>query len=222
MIVAVHRFAIGAAAAVRDPYSGAGAHHRFERGNQAAGRMLDFDPAVGCVLMNVGFAVRKNDDFLSMQMPVQSLFQAFRRPLSGSVFPIIGHASDQFAHVAENGLKFPALLPATAQQAAQFQAPVVTRSFGHEHRDAKSHDGQNAKDHDQEGPRRSLPPFDIAQVMHQDRESQLLSLGRDRHRTHMNAAGGQRRDSAPLVELLVRIARARHRRCGLEARPPNN
>ena len=107
---------------------------------------------------------------------------------------------DQLAHVAENGLKFPALLPSAAKQAAQFQAPVVARPFGHEHRHAKRHDGQDAKGNDQEGPRLGFPPFDVAQVVQQDREAQLLSLVRDGHHAHMHAAGGQGRDGAPLLE----------------------
>ena len=81
--------------------------------------MLDFDPAIVRVLVDVGLAICQNDDLLAVQMPVQGLFQAFRGPQSGSVFPIVGHAANQFAHVAENGLKFPVLLSAAAQQAAQ-------------------------------------------------------------------------------------------------------
>ena len=177
VVVAVHRFAIGVAAAVGDPYAGTGPHHGLERGHQPARGMLDFDPAVGCVLMDVGLAVRQNDDRLAMQVPVQGLLQAFRGPLSGSVFPIVGHAANQFPHVAQDGLKFPALLSSAAQQAAQFQAPVVARPFGHEHRHPKRHNGQDAEGDDQEGARLRFPPFDIAQIVQQDRETQLLVRG---------------------------------------------
>ena len=93
VVVAVHGFAIGAAAAVRDPYPGAGPHHRFERRDQAARRMLNFDPAVGRVLVDVRFAVGQDDDLLAMQMPVQRLLQAFRGPLAGCVFSIVRHAA---------------------------------------------------------------------------------------------------------------------------------
>ena len=126
VILAVHRFAIGVAAAVRDPDSGAGAHHRFERGHQAAGGMLDFDAAVGRVLVDVGFAIRQNDNLLAVQMAVQGLLQPFRGPLSGSIFAIVGHAADQFAHVAENRLKLPALL-ASCRRAAGGAVPGSSR-----------------------------------------------------------------------------------------------
>jgi len=129
VIVAVHSFTIGVAASVSDPHAGTGAHDGFERGNKAAGRMLDFDSAAGRVLMNVWLTVCEDDNPLSVQVPIQSLFQAHRGPQPGSVFPFIGHAPDQLAHIAENRLKLPALLASSAQHAAQFQAPVRTRSF---------------------------------------------------------------------------------------------
>ncbi len=213
VIVAVHRFAIGAAASVGHPDAGAGAHDWFERGDQAAGRMLDFDSAFCCVLMDVRLAVCQDDDLLSMQVPVQGLLQALRRPQPGSVLPIVGHAPDQLAHIAENGLKLAAVLASAAQQAAQFHAPVGARPLCHQKGHAEGHDGQNAEDHDQEGLRRFLAPFNKAKVVHQNRESKFLSLRQDGHGAHLNAAGGKRRDRAPLVKLRVRIARARHRRC---------
>ena len=70
MIVAVHRFAIGVAASVRDPNSGTRNHHGFERGDETAGGMLDFDAAISGVLMNVGLAIREDNNFLAVQMAV--------------------------------------------------------------------------------------------------------------------------------------------------------
>src|SRR5512143_1917737 len=133
--------------------------------------MPDLDPAVSSVLMDVRFAIGQDYDLLAMQMPVQSLFQAFGGPQSGSVFSIIGHAPDQFTHVAENGLEFLTLLTSTAEQTAQFQTPAVARPLCNKHRHAKRHDCQDAKNTDQEGPGLGFPPFDVAEVMQQDNES---------------------------------------------------
>ena len=147
VIVAVHCFAIGIAAAVGNPYSGAGTHHRFKRGNQSARRMLDLNLAIGSVLMDVWLAVCQDNDSLTMEMTVQTLFQALRSPLSRSIIPLIGHAAHQFPHVAENRLKFTALLLAevgrgrSAQQVAHLHAPVGSHTFSNQHWHSESHDG---------------------------------------------------------------------------------
>src|SRR4029453_6515452 len=46
-VVAVDGLTVGGAAAVRDPGAGARAHHRLERGHEAARRTLGPDAAVG-------------------------------------------------------------------------------------------------------------------------------------------------------------------------------
>jgi len=70
MIVAVHCFAIGVTTTMRDPYAGARAHHRFQCRNQTASGMLNFDPAVSSVLVNVRFAIGEDYDLFAVQMPV--------------------------------------------------------------------------------------------------------------------------------------------------------
>jgi hypothetical protein len=70
MVVSIDRFAVGGAVSVGNPNSGAGAHHRLERRNQAAGGMLDLDSAIRRVLMNIWLAVRKYDDLFAVQMSV--------------------------------------------------------------------------------------------------------------------------------------------------------
>ncbi len=176
VVFAIHGFAIGSAAAVGNPYSGAGAHHRFQCRHQAAGGMLNFDPAIVIVLVDVRLAVRQNDDLLAMKVPVQCLFQAFRGPQSGSIFSIVGHAANQFAHVAQNGLKFPVVFSDAAQKTAQLQTPAISRPLGHKHGHSKGHEGQEAGSDEQECPRLGFPPFDKTQVVHQDCEAQILVL----------------------------------------------
>ena len=133
VVIAVHGFAIGIAAPMGDPYSGAGSHHRLQRRHQPARRMLDLNLPADGVLMDIRLPIRENHDFLAMQVAVESLLQAGRSPQSGSIFPVAGHAADQLAHVAQDGLKFPALLSSAAQQAAKLAAPVIARPLGYEH-----------------------------------------------------------------------------------------
>ena len=109
-------------------------------------------------------------------MPVQSLLQPLRRPQSGSIFPFVGHAPDKFTQIAQDRLKFPALLSAAAQQAAQLQAPVGARAFGRQQRNAEGHDGQNAEHDQQKSLRRGLAPVNVAQIVDENREAKLLAL----------------------------------------------
>ena len=62
-----------------DPNSAAGAHDRLERGDQAARRGLKHDLAVDPVV-NIGLAVRDDDDLGFGQILIEKLMQRFRRP----------------------------------------------------------------------------------------------------------------------------------------------
>src|ERR1035438_9037052 len=144
-------------------------------------------------------------------MPVQALFQACRGPLTGSILPLVGNAADQFPHLAENGLKFLALLPSAAQQAANLQAPVVACPFGYEHGHDKSHDGQDAEGSDEESSRLGFAASNKAQVVQQDGETHFWSPP-DGHDADMDAARGQGGDAVPFLQdagsVSVRIGRA--------------
>ena len=59
--------AIGRAAAVRDPDARAGAHHRLERGDEAAGRVTHSIAAVGLRSWMYGSRFAKHDDALAEQ-----------------------------------------------------------------------------------------------------------------------------------------------------------
>ncbi len=143
--------------------------------------------------------------FSPCRLPVQGVLQTFGSPLSGSVFAIVGHAADQFAHVAEDGLKFAALLllAAATQQAAQLagsnrSAPVWRPTWGRQKRD----EGQDAEGDDQERARLGLAALDVAQIVQQNRETQLLARRiRDGHHAHVHAAGGKVGDRAPVLEV---------------------
>jgi hypothetical protein len=62
--VRIDRVTIGRAAAMRDPCAGTGAHHRFERGHQAAGGALHLD-LIAMPLMDVGLPIGNHDDVLA-------------------------------------------------------------------------------------------------------------------------------------------------------------
>ena len=123
--------------------------------------------------MNVGLSVRKDDDFFPVQMLVQCRLQSRWRPLSGSIFLLSGHSSNQFPHIAQDGLKLSTLLSPTAQQATQFERPVVTRPPGYKKRDAESCDGQDPKDDNQKRSRPVLAPLDVAEVLDHDHEAEF-------------------------------------------------
>ena len=144
VIIAVHSLAIGGAASVGDPHAGAGAHDGLEGSDQTARRMLHFDAAVVVAVVNVGLAVGQDDNLLALQVPVQSLFQAFRGPQPWISFSLAGHALDEFAHIAQKRLEFTALLAAFTQQALQFHCPIGARPSSHQQKDAEDHDGKDA------------------------------------------------------------------------------
>ena len=79
-VCAVHHLAVGAAAAVGHPGAGAGAHHRFHRRHQAAGRALDHH-AIGRSLVDVGLAVGDHDDLVATQLGAQQRAQPLGGPL---------------------------------------------------------------------------------------------------------------------------------------------
>ena len=167
----VHGFAIRAAAAVRHPDAGTRPHHRLQRGDQSACRMLDLDAAVRRTLVYVRLAVGQDDDLFAVQVEVQCLLQALRGPLPGSVVPLVGHAANQLAYVAEYRLELPPLLSPAPQHAAQFFAPAVARPFRHEHRHTERHHRKDAEGDQQKRLRLRLTAFDIAQIVQQYDES---------------------------------------------------
>ena len=76
----IHRLAVGAAAAMRDPGAAAGAHHRLQRRDQAAGGRLQIDPAVVASVVDIGLAVGDDDDFGARQGARQQVVQRLGRP----------------------------------------------------------------------------------------------------------------------------------------------
>ena len=78
-VVAIDDLAIGAAAAVRDPRAGAGAHHRLERGDEAAGRLLHVNP-LRRLDVDVRLAIGDDDDVVAAHLAAQHRAQRLLRP----------------------------------------------------------------------------------------------------------------------------------------------
>jgi len=205
MLVFIYCFAIGIAASMGDPHSRTGTHHRFQRRDQPAGRMHDFDPAIRPALMDVGFTVCEDDDLFALQVPVESLLQPCRSQLSGSIFLLAGHSPEQLTHIAEDRLELPALFSTAPQEPSQFKTPVRARPFDRQERNAECRDCEDSEDHNQKCPRSVLSPIDIGQILNQNSKSKLLSLPKDWHCTHLNPARRQRRNRIPFMELWLRI-----------------
>ncbi len=201
VIFAIDRIAIGGAAAVSHPDTGTGAHHGLERGHESARRVLNFHRSFAGVLMNVGFAVGEDDHLLAVKIPVEALLQALRGPLAGRIVAIVRHPADQFADVAENGLKLAAVLAATAQQAAQFAAPVIARSLGRPDGHTERSKAENAEGDDQKSARLRFAAIDETEIVQENCKAEFLPLVGDRHDAHMHPAGGQRGDGAPFMEV---------------------
>ena len=79
-VVAVDALAVGRARAMRDPDAAAGAHHRLQRRDEAAGRGLQHDLAVLAAVVDVGLAVGDHHHLRARQFLHQQLVQGLRRP----------------------------------------------------------------------------------------------------------------------------------------------
>ena len=82
VVVLVDGVAVGGARAVRDPGARAGAHHRLERGDQAARRALDLDHVVLAPRVDVGLAVGDDQHLVALQVLAQDAAQRVRAPSS--------------------------------------------------------------------------------------------------------------------------------------------
>ena len=81
LIVSVHGRSIRRAGAVRHPHARAGAHDGLERRHHAACRHRCHRPMVRIVIVDVGLAVRHDDDLRGAQMIAHHLTQRLRRPV---------------------------------------------------------------------------------------------------------------------------------------------
>ena len=107
-VVLVHHFPIGGAAAVGDPRSRAGSHHRFYRCHKSAGRSTDLD-ALLSFHMDVRLPIGDHDDLVSRQFLMEKVPQGVRGPgYSGVVrkTPLGVKRAQQGTQVSNQGLQF--------------------------------------------------------------------------------------------------------------------
>ncbi len=91
-----------------DPSARAGAHDRFQCGDQPAGGLLHLD-AIAATLVDVGLAVGHHDHVLAAQFAAQNGAQRLRRP-GDLIFIACARVGFQFAdqllQIARDGLEF--------------------------------------------------------------------------------------------------------------------
>src|SRR5262245_33508661 len=90
------------------PYACASLHDRFQRSHQPTSRMHDADASVLITLMNVGFAICKDDHFLAVEISAKSLFESLRCPSPALPVCLLLHDDpvDQLTDIVENRLEF--------------------------------------------------------------------------------------------------------------------
>ena len=152
--------------------------------------MPDYNASVALALVDVGLTIRHDDDLLAVEMPSQSQLQPLCRPSSALefCFPLHHDSIDQITDVSHDRLKFGALGGFTARQPADFLSPTAPREAGHEDRDRRSRQAQEAKGKEHESSRLGFAPLRVAEVVHENDEPERLAAifdrnGADQHRS---------------------------------------
>ncbi len=157
-IVAVDGLAVGGAAAVRDPGARARAHHRLERGHEAARRTLQAD-AVRCLRVDVRLAVRHDDDVVAVELAAQRRAERLLVPdaLAAVERAVLSlEIADELAQVARDRAQLRRRRRAgraqdalAAQQRAQALHPAAPRQLGDHHGDERDRRAQRAEEVEQ-------------------------------------------------------------------------
>ena len=169
---------IGGAAAVGDPDARTGAHHRLERGDEAAGRVQDFDAAVWRVVVDVRLAVRNHHDALAEQAMAQRVLQPFGRPEAArSVEVALGaQPVHQIAHVADEREKL-GLVQAAAQDAANLVGPAPPGRAPDDYCDERRRARQHRERPDEQMLDLRLAPLGEAEIVEQqDHAARLVAV----------------------------------------------
>ena len=102
--MAIDSVPICRAAAMGDPDARAGAQDRFDRGDEAAGRVHDFDLTVVLALVDVRLAVGEHHDPFAREVADQGLVEALGAPDAGLaiLFALCRDLFDQLPHVVDD------------------------------------------------------------------------------------------------------------------------
>jgi hypothetical protein len=99
-VVAVDDLAIRGPAAVRHPRARAGAHHRLERGDEAAGGVLHHDATLPVAHVDVGLAVGQQHQALAVELAAQRAAQALGVPAAVGAGAVLQRGVDELVHGA--------------------------------------------------------------------------------------------------------------------------
>ncbi len=175
-VVPVHRLAVCRAAAVRDPRPGARAHHRLERGDEAARRVDDADRSVRPALVHVRLPVRDDHDAVAVKVLAKDVLEPRRRPRRDGRPALRREVRDEAPHVREQRLEGVsraqlrvAAPPARQQQdAAKLVRPAPPPGAAHEHREDGGEERDEPERREGEVPHRELAPRHEAQIVDED------------------------------------------------------
>ena len=189
-VVRVDHAPVGAAAAVRDPRSRAGAHHRLDRGDEPARRMTDDHRAIGGEVVDVRFPVRDDDHLVAAQLRAEQRAQPLLvpgrfRPERAPVLVLeIAQAQAQVGgerRQLATGAPRPDQAFATQQRAGAGQ-PAAPADLRDDDGDERDHGAEAGDEDDQIAPRVLAAFGDEAEVLQQHEVGDRPRLAR--HRMH--------------------------------------
>ena len=204
VVARIDGFAIGRAAAVRDPRSRARAHHRFDRGDEPAGRPAHHG-AVRPGLVDVRLAVRDDDDLVAGELLAQQLAQRVRRPVQRHVVVQALLALDVAQHLAQvadqrrelgrgGGRRRAQRL--VAQHIAHAGDPAAQADLRDQHRDAGDDEPGHHEQSDHPEARVRAAPLHEAHVVNDEQPPEFLAVARDRPHRDVQRLVGQHARSA--------------------------
>ena len=214
VVAGVDHVAVGAAGAVRDPSARAGAHHRLERGHQAARRPLHLD-AVVPPHVDIGLAVGHDQHLVALEVIAQDRAQRIGSPTD---LRFVAHAAFGF-QVLHQRLEVPRNRPQlsrlglwrqrerlAADQRLDPGHPAAKRELRDHHGDQRDHRAQRREQIDDVFLRVGAATLDEAHVVHDQDLAQPLAVEFHRGRCEVQRTAGQLEHRSGLFRGRLRIA----------------
>jgi len=195
-VVAVHRLAVGAAAAMRDPRARARPHDGLDRRDEPAGGPPHHHLAALAVV-DVRFAVGHHDHLVAPQLGAQQGLEPCGRPFgigSLAAAELVLEVAQARAQVRRDGGELGRggaerpHQPFPAQQCPRTGDPAAPAQLRHHHGDDRDDPAQADDQDDQVLAGVLAAPLDEAQVVHQHQVSHGAGLRVDRVHAHVDGA----------------------------------